>query len=103
MYVNGKEFVKKFRVLLTLIILVIGVMGQQAVGTLRGQVRDELGGVIPGATVTLVSATLVEKSTVTDQGGIFTFNGVAPGAYTLRVSAKGFSAHTEDAFEISAG
>jgi Carboxypeptidase regulatory-like domain len=103
MQVNGKEFVKKFRVLLTLIMLVIGVMAQQAVGTLRGQVRDELGGVIPGATVTLVSATLVEKSTVTDQGGIFTFNGVAPGAYTLRVSAKGFSAHQEDAFEISAG
>lgn len=103
MHVNGKEFWKKFRVLLTLITLVAGVMAQQTVGTLRGQVLDELGGVIPGATVTLVSATRVEKSTTTDQGGTFTFNGVAPGAYTLRVSAGGFSAHQEDSFEISAG
>ena len=48
---------------------VCGVLAQQSLGTLRGNVRDELGGVIIGAPVTATDAAGVEKTATTDEQG----------------------------------
>jgi hypothetical protein len=42
---------------------------QQSLGTLRGNVKDELGGVIIGAAVTVADAAGVEKTATTDEQG----------------------------------
>ena len=51
---------------------------QQARGTLRGLITDELGAAIVGANVTLTDATGVQKKTTTNGEGVYNFVGLAP-------------------------
>src|SRR5215207_3563913 len=78
-------------------------LAQQSLGTLRGQVRDELGGVIIGATVTATDAAGVEKSAVTDSEGRYVFSALAPGQYTLRINQAGFASYENLGVEVQAG
>src|SRR6185503_4766438 len=64
---------------------------QQARGTLRGLITDELGAAIVGANVTITDATGVEKKTTTNGEGVYNFAGLAPGKYTLQAVAPGFA------------
>src|SRR5690348_5126164 len=76
---------------------------QQRTASLRGQVTDELGGLVVGATVTLIAADGTQRSAKTNNEGVYTFNGVAPGAYTLRVLAAGFSTYETTDMTVAAG
>src|SRR3954471_17865403 len=76
---------------------------QQSLGTLRGQVKDELGGVIIGATVTATDAAGVEKTSVTDAEGRYVFSALAPGRYTIRINQPGFAAYENLGVEVQAG
>ncbi len=59
--------------------------------SLRGVVTDPTGAAIPGATVTLLNVgTNAELQAVTDDAGIYTFNGLGPAQYRLTVSRHGF-------------
>jgi len=78
-------------------------VAQQRAGSLRGQVSDELGALVVGATVTLVAADGTQKTTTTNNEGVYTFNGVAPGAYMLRVVAPGFSLYEKTDLAIASG
>ena len=60
---------RKFSVLLVLFLYVGVAWGQQSQGTLRGQVTDELGGVVVGVTVTATDASGVERTATTDEEG----------------------------------
>ena len=51
---------------------------------------DENGGVIVGATVTATDANGKAKNATTNGEGAFSLAGLAPGKYTVRVSAPGF-------------
>ena len=64
---------------------------QQARGTLRGLISDELGAAIVGADVTLTDATGTQKKTTTNGEGVYNFAGLAPGKYTLQAAAPGFA------------
>ena len=59
--------------------------------TLRGQVADASGAVIPRAKVTLHGDSGAVKSTVADNSGSYAFAGVAPGDYTVQASAPELS------------
>ncbi|HEX6184372.1 MAG TPA: carboxypeptidase regulatory-like domain-containing protein [Pyrinomonadaceae bacterium] len=76
---------------------------QQSLGTLRGNVKDELGGVIIGATVTASDAAGVEKTATTDEQGNYAFSGLAPGRYTVRITQEGFAPYENLAVEVQAG
>ena len=76
---------------------------QAKLGSVHGQVFDEAGAVIVGATLTLVDAQQAEKTAVTDNTGAFTFTGIAPGTYTLRAGSTGFAAFTRDDVEVTVG
>ena len=78
-------------------------LGQQRPGSLRGQVLDELGGAIVGASVTAIDGKGVEKSVVTNDGGAYTINGLAPGKYTVRAVNAGFAMSETSDVEITAG
>ena len=75
--------------------LVIAFLFAQALfaqtATLRGQVTDESGAVVPRAKVTLAGRSGAVKSTVADSGGSYTFAGVTPGEYTVQASAPELS------------
>lgn len=72
--------------------LTLVISGFAQSGTsLRGQVVDELGAVIPGAAVQLTPAGSTKtKTTVANANGDFTFQNVTPGTYTVSVQFKGF-------------
>lgn len=59
--------------------------------SLQGTVTDAQGGVIPGATVTLVDKDTNRTLTVvTNENGVYSFNALAPSPYTLEVELAGF-------------
>src|SRR5436305_3750040 len=62
-----------------------GLFAQTA--ALRGQVADESGAVIPGATVTLSGSSGPVRTAIADARGSYTFAGVPPGSYSVRASA----------------
>jgi hypothetical protein len=76
---------------------------QQSLGTLRGQVTDEFGGLIIGATVTVADASGVQRTAKTDEEGRYAITGLPPGRYTVRVAAEGFAAFENTEVEVAAG
>jgi carboxypeptidase family protein/TonB-dependent receptor-like protein len=68
-------------------------MGQVVpLGELGGQVKDETGSALPGATVTATSQDRgFSRSTVTDPGGHFRFSQIQPGRYKVTISLTGFA------------
>jgi len=64
-----------------------------ATGAISGTVQDASGAVIPSANVQLVSADTGEqtRTETTNSSGLFTFNLLPAGAYTVQVVASGFA------------
>src|SRR5260370_38249518 len=55
--------------------------------TLRGQVTDESGALVPGATVTLQSPDGTTKTAIADSQGRYSFTPLRPGNYTVSAAA----------------
>jgi hypothetical protein len=84
-------------------ISVIAAFAQQATGSIHGQVSDQLGGSIVGATVTVVDQSGAAMVAVTNSEGIYIFNGLAPGEYILRAASSGFAPYENPAITVIAG
>jgi outer membrane receptor protein involved in Fe transport len=83
---------KNLLVVLLLTIFAAVAVSAQTNAHVSGMVKDQNGAVIPGALVVLVNKqTRGEIETSTNASGEFEFVNIAPGAYELRVSAKGFA------------
>src|SRR6185503_14585192 len=74
------------------------VFGQTSnTGTVTGVVKDEKGGLVPGANVKLVNlGTNAERSAVTSEDGNFEITQLVPGNYRLEIEAKGFSRYVQE-------
>src|ERR1051325_4195731 len=81
----------------------VTLAAQQARGTLRGLITDELGAAIVGASVTLTDATGVQKKTTTNNEGVYTFAGLSLGSYKLQAVAPGFTLSEEQTVDIKTG
>ena len=65
--------------------------GQRGAGSVTGAVMDELGGVLPGVTVTVRDvASGLSRSTVTDAGGGWEIAGLPAGDYEVEAQLAGF-------------
>ena len=63
----------------------------QSSATIAGSVKDAQGGVIPGATITLVSETRgTTFETLSNDAGDFVFSNIPGDTYTVRVAMDGF-------------
>jgi len=84
------KFTKILFVALTIFLL--HTSGQaQTTGSVTGTVTDPSSAVVAGATVTVTSvATGAERSAVTNSSGVFDFQALLPGTYSLSVEASGF-------------
>ena len=85
----------------SLLILSLTVNAQQSSSkTIKGEVKDQFGGLIVGAIIQLNTENKKTHTTTTDKSGKFFFETLLTGKYTLRVSADGFAEHVKT-FEIN--
>ena len=75
----------------------------KTVGSLRGQVADPSGAVIPQAAVTVTSSAGVTQKGVSDPSGQYNIPGLTAGQYTVTVEAPGFSSFTSPPIAVAAG
>ncbi|MDR3738576.1 MAG: carboxypeptidase regulatory-like domain-containing protein [Terracidiphilus sp.] len=74
---------------------------QSSSAQLSGTVSDATGAIVTGASVKLTNVgTGVSNDAVTNASGVYTFSFVAPGAYSLVVSANGFSTAKETGINL---
>jgi len=60
----------------------------QGRASLRGQISDEFGASIVGATVTLTDASGAQKTATTNADGGYSFNGLVPGKYKVLLTLR---------------
>ena len=77
---------------------------QSSYGTVVGAVTDATGADVLGATVTLKNdGTENAQSTLTGEGGTYSFFNLAPGSYTLTVSQPGFKSSQRGEVDVQIG
>ena len=70
--------------------------------TIRGNIQDSSGGVLPGATVTVTNTgTKAVQSAVSDDRGQYLLAGLFPGTYDLKVELSGFKSYQQRAITLS--
>jgi hypothetical protein len=84
-------------------ILASPLSAQTSSGTLRCQVNDPSGGAVTQATVLVTSATGQTQAVQGNRDGVYEFNALAPGKYTVKAIAKGFALYEQHEVEITAG
>jgi hypothetical protein len=73
-------------------------------GSLRGYVRDQQGGILPGVTVTATSPdALVPATGVSGTDGYYRLVNLAPGTYTLTAELAGFQTYRREGILLRAG
>jgi carboxypeptidase family protein/TonB-dependent receptor-like protein len=77
---------------------------QITTATVQGDVVDEKGGSVPGASVEAKNLdTNLVRTDTTDSNGHFTFVNLAPGRYTLTISKSGFATILQENVNLTVG
>jgi hypothetical protein len=72
-------------------LLAVASLRAQTQGEITGEVVDESGSVLPGASVTVTNQeTNVSRKVVTNSAGIYGFPALMPGVYAIKTEMKGF-------------
>src|SRR5215216_1058689 len=89
--------------LVTLSAMSMSVFGQTSnSGTVTGVVKDEKGGLVPGAAVKIVNVgTNAERTATTSADGVYEITQLVPGNYRLEVQATGFSKFVQEPVVIN--
>jgi hypothetical protein len=76
---------------LGLLLICVPLFSQGSFGRILGTVTDQTGGVVAGATVTVLDVDRgVSRTLTTDDAGEYNAPNLQPGKYTVRAEAKGF-------------
>lgn len=86
------------------LLLCAPLFSQGSFGRILGTITDQSGGVIAGATVTVVDQDRgVTRTLTTDEAGAYNAPNLTPGAYKVRVEAKGFQAIERQNIDVGVG
>jgi hypothetical protein len=78
-------------VVLTATLAITPAAAQVLYGSIVGNVTDPQGGIVPGATVTIVSKdTNLTRETTTNEEGNYSLTNVLAGRYDVKISLQGF-------------
>lgn len=88
--------------LLVAVLLVAQPLSAQT-ATLRGQVMDPSGALVPGAEITLTGPAGVTKTATSTNDGSFSVGDLPPGSYTIQVSAPGLAMRQPVKISLTAG
>jgi hypothetical protein len=96
-------FVKRLWIVLSLAILIAAVgYAQATLGTLKGQISDETGAVIPNTKVTVTAGKIV-RTVQSGVDGSFVVAGLPSGTYTVTAVAPGLGQFQNQAVNVNAG
>jgi hypothetical protein len=101
-----RSFKKTALLLVFLLIRIDLVFPQASVSNaeLRGQITDEAGAAIAGATITVTDVTKGTTRTVTsDENGLYVVLSLLPSTYTVKVEAAGFATKTINNLRLDVG
>ena len=103
---NRTSRVSLFASLISLLLisfLSVSALAQTETGQISGKVADPNGAVVPGASITIKSATSGSTRTVsTSSDGFYNVTNLQPGVYNVTVKAKGFADRTTQV-EVTVG
>jgi hypothetical protein len=87
-----------------IVIVLLWPMPASAQSAIAGRVRDNTGGVLPGATIEASSPALIEgvRTAVTDGQGQYTIVNLRPGIYTVTFTMEGFGKVVREGIELPA-
>src|ERR1041385_9537710 len=101
---NKKFQLRSLLGLLLLAALYSAAVAQTSRGTLTGTVIDNSGAVVANATVKITEgATGATRQSSTNDAGIYRFDAVELGVYTVVVQAKGFGSQTQTGVDVEKG
>src|SRR5205809_3335767 len=90
-------------VLVLCITLMLPAACQEFRGKIQGLVTDASGAVIPGATITLHNIrTGIQTVKVSNETGLYRFDNVDPGSYTITTELPGFSKTVQENVSVQA-
>jgi len=101
-----RKMLSAFFVLTLALVLASSGWGQSQItsGTVQGDVLDEKGGSVAGATVEAKNlATNFAQTDTTNTDGHFAFLSLAPGRYTLTISKAGFATIVQENVNLTVG
>jgi len=89
-------------VLLLASLALSGIALAQTTGNIRGEVTDETGGVLPGATATITSEALIggSRTVVTNDIGVYRFPSIPIGTYVVEITMDGFNSYRVEGVEV---
>jgi hypothetical protein len=90
-------------VLLSVLALSQTGISQTGSGTLCGRVTDPSGAVVTDGTVRVTTPTGETRTTNTNREGAYEVKGLAPGRYTVLITAKGFADYANQGVEVLPG
>ena len=81
------------------------ILAQSTVtGAIRGTVTDAQGAIVPNATVTITNTGTNQTQDITTDGdGGYRFSNLQPGVYSLKATASGFAAFTQERVVVEVG
>ena len=92
---------RKLFVSLALLCAIAGLAPAQTLGEITGEIHDPSGAIAANAQVTATNtATNLSRSTVTNNAGIYSFPGLLPGMYQVKVTAPGFDTVVKTNIEL---
>jgi hypothetical protein len=101
---NKLRYIASFFVITLALVWCIPSVGQVAKGSISGSVTDPQGAVVTGAQVKAKNIeTGVVFPTTTDSAGLYRFNLLPLGTYTVEISASGFKTTSQSGVVVGAG
>jgi hypothetical protein len=87
-----------------ILLLSNSLFAQSNQGRIQGTVRDQSGGIIAGATVTVTDVLKgVTRTLTTDEAGEYSAPNLDPSTYRLRVEYKGFRTYDREGLDVGVG
>jgi hypothetical protein len=101
---RSKKAVQLLGGIFAVLLLCLPAFSQGSFGRILGTVTDQSGGVVAGATVTVIDTERgINRALTTDDAGAYNAPNLTAGNYTVRVEAKGFKRIERQGITIEVG
>ena len=94
---------RKFLVVLSLLLMAVTVSAQVRTGNIYGKVTDTEGNALPGVSVSLKGTQMASLTTVSGETGIFRFVSLSPGTYEVSAELTGFKKASQTGIVVNLG